>query len=219
VTPDEAAELLGRKHLLLFDFDGTIVDTSPIHARAFNEAFATEGIAVDYARIAGLVTDAAVDLVAAEAGLALPPERRDELIREKRARARSYIRDEIRLLDGSDEFVGRARNRWAVALCTSASRETVDVALGAVGLEGVFDPVISGSDVHRGKPDPEVFELALAHHRAQPADALVFEDADSGLAAARAAGIDAIHVIERAPCGRGQADWPTLCAALDRLGV
>lgn len=66
-----------------------------------------------------------------------------------------------------------------------------------------------------GKPDPQGFLIALRHHRAQPDEALVFEDAESGLAAAAAAGIDAIHVVARGSArANGQADWALLNQAL-----
>jgi HAD superfamily hydrolase (TIGR01509 family) len=212
------AELLRRKRLLIFDFDGTIVDSSPLHARAFNEAFAAEGIAVDYSRIAGLTTDAAVDQVAAEAGLDLDEPKRAFLIDDKRARALRLIGAELEPIAGSIEFLRTARRRFPLALCTSGSRPTIELALERVGIVGIFEPVITAGDVRRGKPDPEGFLAAAARHSVDPQDALVFEDAPSGLAAARAAGMDAVHVVDAgAACSRRQADWSMLNAALAEL--
>lgn len=204
--------LLARKRLLIFDFDGTIVDSSPLHGRAFNEAFAAHGVAVDYEAIAGLPTEAAVDKVAAGAGLALSGERRADLIRDKRERARRLIAARLEPLDGSVDFIRGARGRFALALCTSASRATLELALGRIGLDGCFDPVITAEDVSNGKPEPEGFLKALAHHDARPSEALVLEDADSGLAAARAAGIDALRI-----GGAGGVGWADLNQALERL--
>jgi HAD superfamily hydrolase (TIGR01509 family) len=212
------AELLRRKRLLIFDFDGTIVDSSPLHARAFNEAFAAEGISVDYSRIAGLTTEAAVDQVAAAAGLELSEAKRAVLIGDKRARALRLVEAELEPIDGSIEFLRRTKALFPLALCTSGSRPMIERALQRVGLVDAFDPVITAGDVTRGKPDPEGFLKAAAHHAVHAQDALIFEDASSGLAAAKAAGIDAVHVVgPGASSSPGQADWAMLNAALAEL--
>jgi HAD superfamily hydrolase (TIGR01509 family) len=213
------AELLRAKRLLIFDFDGTIVDSSPLHARAFSEAFAADGVPVDYATIAGLTTDTAVDQVARGARLPLDAEKRAFLIADKRARALRLIEAELEPIPGSVDFLERARGLFPLALCTSGSRPTIERALERVGLVGVFDPVVTAGDVRHGKPHPEGFLKAAAQRGVAPADALVFEDAPSGLAAARAAGMDTVHVVEPgAALDPGQADWPMLNAALAELG-
>ncbi|HZG09346.1 MAG TPA: HAD family phosphatase [Allosphingosinicella sp.] len=212
------AELLRTKRLLIFDFDGTIVDSSPLHARAFNEAFAGDGVTVDYPSIAGLTTDTAIDQVALGAGLSLDPEKRALLIADKRARALRLIEAELEPIAGSLDFLKRAGTLFPMALCTSGSRPTIERALERVGLVGAFDPVITAGDVRQGKPHPEGFLKAAAHHGVAPAQALVFEDAPSGLAAASAAGIEAVHVVEPGAAREaGQADWPMLNAALAEL--
>jgi HAD superfamily hydrolase (TIGR01509 family) len=214
------AALLSRKRLLVFDFDGTIVDSSPLHARAFSEAFAPDGIEVDYSTIAGMTTAAAVDKLAAGAGLAMAPEKREALILDKRERALRLVESELKAIDGAVEFVRAARARWPLALCTSGSRRTIDVALDRVGLNGAFEPLVTAESVSNSKPHPEGFLMAAAAHGVAPEDALVFEDAESGLAAARAAGMDAIHVIPALERAReGQSDWTALNVALLELGL
>ena len=209
--------LLSRKRLLIFDFDGTLADSSPLHDRAFNEAFAPFGIAVDYQRIAGLTTGTAVDMLTAEAGLDLDDEARTALIRDKQARARGLIAQELVALDGAVEFVRRAQPHFALALCTSASRPTLEAAMARIGLDGCFDPVITAEDVSRGKPDPEGLELAVRHHQVGAGEALVFEDADSGLAAARAAGIDAVRIVTGPTVDSHCAGWAALNVALEEV--
>lgn len=214
MTASEAALLLSRKRLLIFDLDGTLVDSSPIHARAFNEAFARHGVTVDYERIAGMTTDAAVAKVAAEAELTLDAAERAALVEDKRLRSRALMATELRPIDGSVEFVRAASDRgYRMALCTSGSRDSVALALRTAGIEGCFEPVIVAEDVTKGKPDPECFLMAVERHGAPAAEALIFEDAPSGLAAADAAGIEAVHVAPAAGEGR-QVDWGTLNRAL-----
>jgi HAD superfamily hydrolase (TIGR01509 family) len=208
------ARLLSRKRLLIFDLDGTLVDSSPLHARAFQETFAPLGIAVDYDRIAGLTTRVAVERLAGGAGLELADHERDRLVSDKRGRAMAMIESELEAIEGAVEFVEAARGRFALALCTSASRRGAEASLARVGLGGCFDPVITAEDVDRGKPDPEPFLRALAAHGETPEGALVFEDADSGIAAAAAAGIDAVRIA----AGRDAVRWRAVLDALGELG-
>jgi HAD superfamily hydrolase (TIGR01509 family) len=215
------APLLRRKRLLIFDLDGTLVDSSPLHARSYQETFAPFGILVDYPSIAGLTTERAVDRIAADAGLSLDEEQRGELVAAKRRRAIRLIEAEIVAFPGAREFVERASARFMLALATSASRASAQLSLERVGLAGRFEPMVTAEDVARGKPDPEIFERALRYHRLPAEEALVFEDAESGLAAAVAAGIEAISFAPdpaRAP-GFPRGDWTALLAALDEIGA
>jgi HAD superfamily hydrolase (TIGR01509 family) len=218
VNAAELADLLRRKRLLIFDFDGTIADSSPLHSQAFNEAFERYGIAVDYDRIAGLTTEAAVEWICDEAGLSLNDEQKSALVLDKRRRARSLIENGLVPLEGSLEFLGAVRGRYALALCTSASRPTVEASLKRLGIADWFDSVCTAEDVSVGKPAPEAFLRALAQHDAQPGHALVFEDADSGMAAAAAAGVDAVRIVGRNPQG-GEATWPILNDALGEVAA
>ena len=207
---ERLTRLLSRKRLLIFDFDGTLVDSSPLHDRAFNAAFARYGVRVDYPRIAGLTTDAAVNRIVSDARLVLDENERHRLVIEKQAIGRKLIETELRPIEGSVDFVRQAAKRLELALCTSASRRTLDLSLSRVGLDGFFDPIVTSEDVERGKPEPDMFLNALRNHRCDPASALVFEDAESGLEAARRAGIEAVRIERR-------AEWSELNAALDCL--
>jgi len=213
VNAADLADLLRRKRLLIFDFDGTIADSSALHSRAFNETFARYGVTVDYDRIAGLTTEAAVERICDEAGLSFSDQERAALVLDKRRRARALVECGLEPLEGSLEFLGAVRGRFAIALCTSASRPTVEASLKALGIADCFDSICTAEDVSMGKPAPEAFLRALAQHNAQPGDALVFEDADSGMAAAAAAGVDAVRIVGLDPEG-GEATWPILNDAL-----
>lgn len=206
------AELLARKRLLIFDFDGTLVDSSPLHARAFAEVLAPHGVEVDYPRIAGMTTEAAVDRLASDAGLTLAPDERKRLVGAKRERGRALIERELEAIDGAPDFVRAAAGRFRLALCTSGSRPSVEAALARVELAECFDPVITAEDVTRSKPDPEIFLRALDRTATAAGEAMIFEDADSGVEAARAAGIDVLRLPD-------EADWPVLNAALAELAA
>jgi HAD superfamily hydrolase (TIGR01509 family) len=192
--------LLARRRLLIFDLDGTLADTSPIHAAAFSTAF---GEPVDYAAIAGLTTEAAMRQLGREADDATIA----ALVVAKRAAARAGLAD-VREVAGAGAFVARAAVGHRLALCTSGARATIEGTLARLALPGTFDAVITAEDVARAKPAPDGFLAVLDRTGVSAADALVFEDSDAGLAAAHAAGIDAIRI------GAGGSDWPTLTAAL-----
>lgn len=214
MTAEALPRLLRRKKLLIFDFDGTLADTSPLHAQAFSEVFAPFGVAVDYAQIAGLPTEDAVDLIAARAGIRLSREQRSGLVEEKRERARRLVTTELKPLPGSLEFVLAARGTHSLMLCTSGSRGTIELSLGVLGIQGVFDAAITADDVAKGKPHPDPFLKVLEHGRSRPEDALVFEDSASGLAAASAAGIDCIQIGSQPNGAHLQATWTMLNEAL-----
>lgn len=193
-APPGICSLFAGKNALIFDFDGTIADTTPLHARAFKETLAPYGVAVDYASIAGLKTrDAIVSCLRAEgryeADFDLP-----ELVGEKQRRARGLIAEELMPIPAVEAFLVRARSRYRMALVTSGSRATVTFALRKLGYENWFDPIVCAEDVARAKPAPDGFLKALAALQARPDQALVFEDAESGFEAARAAGLAVVDV-------------------------
>jgi beta-phosphoglucomutase len=191
VSPE--AQLLSRKTLLIFDLDGTLIDTTPIHARAFQETFAPLDIAVDYSTIAGMKTEDAVSKLLAGAG-----------------------RSALGLIGAAEpiavaaEFVSRARHRFRIALCTSGSRRGTELSLETLCMAGAFEAVVTGEDVTAGKPDPASYLEVLRRTAVEPSAAWVFEDADLGAEAARRAGIDVVRV---------DLGWGPLNAALGELGL
>ena len=187
------AELLKGKALLIFDLDGTLIDTSPIHARAFQETFARLNIPVDYSTIAGMKTEDAVEKLLAGASVATSPDLVDELTQEKRRRALELM-GSAKPVAGAREFVSRVRRDYRVALCTSGSRRATERSLQTLGLAGVFDPVVTGEDVDEGKPDPASYLEVLRRADVNAGQALVFEDAELGAEAARRAGIAVVMV-------------------------
>lgn len=203
----ELDRLLARRRLLIFDLDGTLADTSRIHALAFSKALAPLGIAVDYPAIAGLATWVAMECLLAAAGQRADASQIAALVAAKRAAARTDLAD-VREMEGATAFIELAGRHHGLALCTSAARATAEATLAGLGLAGRFDPMITADDVASAKPSAEGFLTVLERARVAPADALVFEDSDAGVTAARAAGLDAVRV------GEHGADWATLTAAL-----
>lgn len=187
-------EALQGKRLLIFDFDGTVADTTPLHAAAFTEVLAPLGVAVDYPRIAGLKTLDAMRQCLNGVGRILDEAELAALVAAKQQRARQMIGEALKPLPGVDEFLRWARPRYRLAMVTSGSRGTVNLALEKLGYTGWFDPLVCADDMARAKPDPEGFLQVLRMTGVPAEEALVFEDAEAGFLAAGAASLAYVDV-------------------------
>ncbi|MGZ4338442.1 MAG: HAD family hydrolase [Gaiellaceae bacterium] len=169
---------------VVFDFNGTLSDDEPVLARVYEELFAELGrpITADeyYEHLAGHTDEEMFTRWLGEADPALI----DERIR----------RYNLLVADGSTvDAMTRAAVRFAaervpVALVSAAVRAEIDPVLDATGLRAAFTVVVSQDDVTRGKPDPEPYLIAAAKLGVPPADLLVLEDTDVGVASAKGAG-------------------------------
>lgn len=188
--PELAALLEGRR-LLIFDFDGTIADSSPLHEAAFKAVLEPLGIAVDYPRLAGRATRDAVRLCFELSGRSVPDaDEVEALAMAKQALGRELIGAQLSALPAAAALLDWVRPRFLLALVSSGSRATIDLSLARLGMGDWFVPTITADEMERAKPDPQGFLMALDHAGVGPSEALVFEDADSGFEAARRAGIE-----------------------------
>jgi len=188
-------KLLQGKQLLIFDFDGTVADTSLLHAAAFEQVLSPLGVTVDYSNIAGLKTLDAMRKCLAAIGRELPNEDLEVLVETKQKLVRQMIATHLAPLPGVDEFLRWARSRYRLSMATSGSRGTVQLALAKLGYEGWFDPVVCAEDVRYAKPNPEVFLKVLRVTGVPATAALVFEDSVAGIKASENAAIDCFDII------------------------
>ena len=187
----ELAALLAGRQLLIFDFDGTIADSSPLHEAAFKAVLEPLGVTVDYSRLGGRSTRDAVLLSYQLNGLPAPaPELVEELAQRKQELGRELINNELQVIPETAALLNWARPRFLLALVSSGSRATIELSLARLGMNDWFDPVITADEVALAKPDPQGFRMALDCKQVRPEAALVFEDAESGFEAAQRAGID-----------------------------
>ena len=186
--------ILAGKELLIFDFDGTVADTSSLHERAFVDVLAPYQLAVDYSSIAGMKTSDAMRRIFSAANMAISEDELAGLVARKQAGVRVLIEQGLEALPGMDTLLRHLRERFRLAMVTSGSRLTVNLALRKLGYENLFDPLVCAEDVSRTKPDPEGFQQALRIASVEHSMALVFEDSAAGFAGATAAGIDFVDV-------------------------
>jgi HAD superfamily hydrolase (TIGR01509 family) len=175
---------------LLFDFDGTLVDSGSLHAEAYREALdlvgSDEQRVFDYVPLKGLTTRAAfthlgiVDASVLDACVA----RKQKLYREAVRGGRLVMYEGARALLRASIEAGAAN-----FLVTSGSAGSINLALDMLGIQHLFTGLITASDVSASKPAPEPYLACLARYGLRPEESLVIEDAPSGVVSARAAGL------------------------------
>lgn len=180
---------------IVFDFDGTIVDTESASYEAFRGIFAEHGLELPLERWAlGIGTWGAYDPFAdLEEGLGRPVDRR--AVRERfEAEMAERIRS-LELRPGVADTLEEARSRgMRLGLATSSYRGSVEPHLKELGLLGYFEAVHTADDVARVKPDPALYRLALASLGVAGRQAVAVEDSLNGLRAAKAAGLYGLAV-------------------------
>ncbi len=186
----------------LFDLDGTLVDSSPVHERAYRHVLAERHPALlpdfDYRTISGLITSDAFR------SLGLDESQSREATLFKQSLYRETVHS-VGAMPGARALLEKLKARGAaIAIVTSASRLSATPTLEATGLLTFADMLVTADDVTKGKPDPEPYRAAVARFKADPATTIAVEDALSGIVSAHAAGVKVIGVHD--PAIRGHAD-------------
>lgn len=193
---------------VLWDMDGVLVDSGPYHYRSWQMAFAERGLSFgeeDFWRTFGQRNDS---IIADVVGPDLPREQAEAIAESKERHYRQIVRREgIAALPGVRPWLERLHRRGLPqAVVSSAPPENLAVVLEAIGAAPFFQALVSGSDVTRGKPDPEPFLLAARRLGVPPARCIVVEDAPAGLEAARRAGMACLALTTSHPRGELSAD-------------
>lgn len=173
---------------VLFDLDGVLIDSEPLHEEAKRRVFAHYGIDVPeavYDEFKGRTDQEVLEHVAsmyAEDGPSA-----GALIERKREEFWALLED-LTPMQGAEAFVRAAAARWRLALTTSASQHTRELAFDPLGCAECFEIAITAQDVTRSKPDPQPYRLTAERLGVAPERCLVIEDSLSGVRSARAAG-------------------------------
>ena len=180
---------------LIFDLDGTLVDSMPAHFIAWCKALEDQGQPgvfpedVFYA-MGGRPTRDIVEVINGEQGLSLDA---DQVASSKK---RHYLKNLslVELIPAVAKIAEENRGKVPLAVASGSSREVVEKTLQVLGISDWFDEVVSSDEVPNGKPAPDVFLEAASRIEIAPEDCVVFEAARSGIIAARAAGMEVVAV-------------------------
>ncbi len=185
---------------VLFDMDGTLIDSMPLHHRSWQLWHAELGLDFDEA---GFFEATAGRTNREILGDLFPERSADEIGRladRKEALYRELALQSLQLIAGAAEVCTAARARGLkVAVCTAAPRANIAVAFERFGMAQWVDTVTCPEDGLRGKPHPDIFLAAAQRLGVAPAACLVFEDAPLGIEAARRAGMAAVALTTTLP--------------------
>jgi len=182
---------------VLWDMDGTLIDSAEYHWLAWQETMRRERYPIthaDFMRSFGQRNDI---VLCGYFGDDLPASEIDRIAGFKEAEYRRLLRaGGIAFLPGAADWIDRLRAAgWRQAVASSAPRANVETVMEVLGADSLFDALVCGEDVERGKPDPQVFQVAAAALGVPTERCVVVEDAPAGVEAAQRAGMAVIGVL------------------------
>jgi beta-phosphoglucomutase len=189
----------------LFDFDGVLVDSEPVHLAAFNDVLSPRGLAIaerDYVQRFLSLDDANVfRAVIARRGQTLSEEDVRSLVSAKTARFMDRFGAAFRIFPGAEELVTRRAALGVVGIVSGALEHEIVFALEKMGIRSKVSFIVSAESCDASKPDPAPFLAALKElaGRGAGANAVVVEDSIGGVQAAKRAGLRCVAVAHSYP--------------------
>ena len=200
---------------IVFDLDGVIVDSEPLHYRAFLSVARRHGIDFDYARyldryigyddrdgFRAMFTESQNN----EAAAVLDDSQILNLCQQKAQAFEDAATHGVEAMAGVRTLIDQASTEVPLAIATGATRMDAQLLLKHLGIESYFDPVVAADDVTYSKPDPETYRLAVHYLdkskpqlQIRPHDCLAIEDTDAGVRSAQAAGLRTLGVATTGP--------------------
>jgi beta-phosphoglucomutase-like phosphatase (HAD superfamily) len=176
---------------LVFDWDGTLVDSTAANYRALADTLARYGIPLDedwYRARTGMSSDEMIGVLDAAGRLDVAA-----VSAERDATFLSHP-DAVQALGPVVDIARRFHGRVPLAVASGGSGPVIRATMQSLGLDALFDTLVTREDVTAGKPNPEIFLLAAQRIGVEPGRCLVYEDSDEGLLAAARAGMAAVDV-------------------------
>ncbi len=197
---------------ILWDLDGTLIDTGPIHWPAWRETMAGEGYELTrevFLSCFGMRNDTTIRIWL---GPQVTQQDIDRIAGAKEIRFRELLEAlPLQVLPGAKDWLSRLRAQgWSQAIATMAPRLNVEKMVKITGIDRYIDASAAAEDVARGKPDPDIFLTAAARLGVPPSRCIVVEDAPAGIEAARRAGMRSIGVGAGIPPGLADLTVPSL---------
>ena len=210
---------------LLFDLDGTLIDSMPHHHSAWVEWHARRGLQIDADAFFAATAGRSSEEIFADMLPGTPAAEIARLVDEKEALYREFAAPSLALIKGAQAYARRARAAGLrLAVCTASTPQNMALAFARFGIDGWVDAVVSPADVSsapgdsarlRGKPHPDIFLEAARRLGIAPEHCIVFEDAPLGIEAARRAGMQAVALTTTLPAAAFSGDDKLLAVVPD----
>ena len=194
---------------IVFDFDGVIANSEPLHLKAFQLALAQEGVelaAADYyAHYLGYDDVGMFEALARDRGIAMNGDAVGELVTRKGQRMQELLRSGSVVFPGATEFIRAAAAVVPIAIASGAMRHEIEEVIDAAGMTDLFATIVAAGDTPLSKPSPEPYRLALERLRESsgrdidPRRAVAIEDSKWGLESAQGAGLRLVGVTNSYP--------------------
>ena len=187
---------MNASRAVLWDMDGTLIDSEEFHWISWRNTLAEEGIGITREQFLSSFGQRNDSIIPRWLGTAATPERIKRISKAKEELYRYLLRRHgISPLPGVANWVHRLHKEgWLQAIASAAPRANVDAVLEALSATHIFQGIVSAEDVHKGKPDPEVYLTAAARLGVSPDRCIVVEDAFAGVEGARRARMKSIGV-------------------------
>ena len=199
---------------IVFDLDGVLVDSEPVHALAMNRLIAPHVLTDQIAEaLVGTTVIETMDIV--KRGLGLP-----DPVEELAARYADIVTDVLRSsdlepLDGATDLLNLAATRGlGLAIGSQSPRPWIEATLEGCGFAGRFETIVSSTDVARGKPAPDIYLRAAELLEVPPSRCIAIEDSAPGVQSACAAGMTVIHLRQTATAAEPQEAAHVVLASL-----
>jgi beta-phosphoglucomutase len=198
-----------RLQAIVFDFDGVIANSEPLHLLAFQQALAEDGVELSpadyYARYLGYDDVGLFEALAKDRGMAMSGGDIDALVARKGERMQSLLRSGSVLFPGAIEFIREAAAAVPIAIASGAMRHEIDEVIDAAGISDLFSTIVAAGDTPQSKPSPAPYRLALERLRESsgrdldPRRSVAIEDSKWGLESAQGAGLRLVGVTNSYP--------------------
>ena len=185
---------MSERLAVIFDMDGVLVDSYQAHFESWRAVAAEEGLAITEAQFATTFGCTSREIIAAMWGKGHYDDGQIAALDERKEAAfRQIIEADFPVMPGATQLLRSLHGAgFALAVGSSGPPENIDLVLDRLEARALFSAVVTGMDVTRGKPDPQVFQIASERLAVPPARCAVVEDAPPGVAAANAAGMTSI---------------------------
>lgn len=194
---------------VVFDFDGVIANSEPLHLTAFQQVLAEDGIELSpaeyYARYLGYDDVGLFQELAKDRGISVSAERVNALVARKGQRMHELLRSGTVLFPGAIDLIRAAAAVVPIAIASGAMRHEIDEVIDAAGVSDLFSTVVAAGDTPQSKPSPAPYRLALERLREtsgrniEARRAVAIEDSKWGLESAQGAGLRLVGVTNSYP--------------------